>query len=292
MRHYIVLTILFFTNNLLAQESILTFDKYNSSYNYDWRGFTTNVNHTKLANTFIEWLAESGEHLTIPYELKIDNRDLINKLNFVDINADGKFDAIYSGPSGGEPNIVMIFMFTNSKYKLALSLMQGIVKVNWQNNRVTSLLTHDWGCCAENRLISSEYMVEYSDDGMPIFNKTLDIVEIRRMTKPKMILQRPIEFVTQNNNYKIRLSPIIDDTTYLGFITENERLGNMLGTLEKGTKGKAYASETDETGRVWWYVAIKTDYPLNDSVLYMKDLARNSYYVGWISSRFVTKLNE
>jgi len=73
-------------------------------------------------------------------------------------------------------------------------------------------------------------------------------------------------------------------------LTEHERLGNSPGTVNKGTLGNAYS--IDDTGRIWWYVAISTEYKLNESVLYMEDLHSNSYYVGWMSNRFLTKLEE
>ncbi|MEP2025782.1 MAG: hypothetical protein ABJH98_12135 [Reichenbachiella sp.] len=292
MRKIIIIALSTISLSTQAQKEILTFDQYNSSQNFDWRGYIDFGQHTERANEFIESLSKTGIEVTIPFELKKDNRELINKLKFVDLNADGVSEVVYSGPSGGEPNIVEIFQLKNQQYERVFSVMQGIIKPYWTDGKLTKLLTHDWGCCAENRIINSVYEVNYSKGGTPVFTKNLDIVENRGLAKPKQFLESSLNFKVKNDNYKLRLSPIIDDSTYLGYLTEHEKLGNSLGSVNKGTRGIAYAYSVDETGRTWWYVAISTEYKLNESVLYMEDLHSNSYYVGWMSSRFLTKLEE
>ena len=41
--------------------------------------------------------------------------------------------------------------------------------------------------------------------------------------------------------------------------------------IKKGHKGKSFASETDETGRVWWYVIMDNN------------------IAGWMSSKYLEK---
>lgn len=287
MKYLVILPLLaiFFLTH--AQEEIIVFDNYNRSQDFDWSGFVDYKNHTKRSNQFIESLGFTGIETGIPYNLVKDNRDLINHLIFVDLNADKIPEVIYSGPSGGEPNVVEIFFKSHDHYKRVFSAMQGIVKPYWSNNKLSKLLTHDWGCCAENRIINSVYEVNYNEDNEPGFNRTLQIVENQGLTKPKNLLLKPVRFTSQNSNYKLRLAPSIDDTSYLGFLTEHEQLGNTLGTIDKGTEGLALGKSKDETGRVWWYVVISTKFKLNNSVMFLDDLDENSYYVGWMSSRYL-----
>jgi hypothetical protein len=290
MRKFIILALIAISFSSLAQEEILTFDQYNSNQNFDWRGYINYDQHAERAIKFSESLSKMGNQVTIPFELKKDNQDLINKLQFVDLTADGVSEVIYSGPSDGEPNIVEIFQNRNDQYERIFSVMQGVVKPYWKDGKLSRLLTHDRGCCAENRIVNSVYQVNYHQGGTPVFTKVRDIIENQGMAKPKQFLDSPLIFEVENDNYKLRMSPIIDDSTYYGYLIEHERLGNTLGIVNKGTQGMAYAYSTDETGRTWWYVAISTKHELNDSVLYLDDLHDNSYYVGWMSSRFLTKL--
>ncbi|MFY0602256.1 MAG: hypothetical protein JXR03_21460 [Cyclobacteriaceae bacterium] len=292
MRKIITIALFTISISIQAQEEILIFDEFNSSQNFDWRGYVDFGQHTERANEFIGSLSKTGIEVTIPFELKKDNRELINKLKFVDLDADGVSEVVYSGPSGGEPNIVEIFQLKKQQYERVFSVMQGIVKPYWTDGKLTKLLTHDWGCCAENRIINSVYEVNFDNAITPEFSKTLDIVENQGLTKPKQFLESALTFEVKNDNYKLRLSPNIDGSTYFGYLTEHEQLGNSLGTVNKGTQGIAYAYSIDVTGRTWWYVAISTEYKLNESVLYMEDLHDNAFYVGWMSSRFLTKLDE
>jgi hypothetical protein len=97
----------------------------------------------------------------------------------------------------------------------------------------------------------------------------------------------PTKFEITNNTYFIRDAPKIDNETENGRF---ETKGNSIGQFIKGQKGIAYKSRVDSTGRVWWLMESEPLDSLRNSYFY-KDNDAKSSYVGWISSRYVKKLN-
>jgi len=205
----------------------------------------------------------------------------------VDLNNDGLQDVIYSGPSGGEPSIVYFFIQTNSGFEEVFEAMQGIEKVIWNGQLLDKVFTSDWGCCAAFHLINSVYEVKYNQQNKPNFTKVFQTIEVGdELTKPKSYFSDPIEFTVDNEGYKLRLTPQIDDTTEYQWI---EITGNTIATLKQGTRGTALASQTDETGRVWWYVSIDLDDNVQNCILRNTDEFPTKV-IGWISSRYVTQI--
>ncbi len=205
----------------------------------------------------------------------------------VDINNDGLRDIFYSGPTGGEPSIVYIFLQTKTGFEQVFNVMQSIDKVEWEDEKIARVFTSDWGCCAEFHLTHSIFDVRFDELNKPIFNKVYQTIEVSdHFVKPMNYFTNSIEFEVDNDGYKLRLAPVIDDTTFYDWV---DITGNSIATLKKGTKGIAYASKTDETDRVWWYVSIEFDENVQNCVLFAPD-DFPTQVVGWISSRYVTKI--
>lgn len=202
----------------------------------------------------------------------------------VDINNDSLQDVVYSGPSGGEPNIVCLFVQTDYGFEPVFAVQQGISKVIWKGGLLDKVYTSDWGCCAEISLINSVYDVSYNNNNFPVFTKVFQTIEVNDvLIKPKNYFPIPIEFIVENQVYKLRLEPKIDDTKEFPWV---EIVGNTIATLNKGTTGIAYASETDDTGRIWWYVAIEVNKNVQNSILRSYDYEQTKI-IGWLSSRYV-----
>ena len=86
-----------------------------------------------------------------------------------------------------------------------------------------------------------------------------------------------------NKKYFLRTSPEI--IKRIESKLDDDQEGNIAHICTTGEQGIAYASQTDSTGRVWWFVCIKnmntnpkTEFP-----------EKGSYYLGWMSSRYVKK---
>ncbi len=204
----------------------------------------------------------------------------------VDLNNDALQDVVFEGPSGGEPNIICFFIQTKSGFEQVFQDMQGIAKVTWKDGLLEQVITSDWGCCAAYHLIHSVYDVKYGNQNEPIFSKTFQSIEVGgELTKPKEYFSNPIQFTVNNEGYKLRLHPTINDSTeYHGL----DITGNTFATLRAGTEGIALAERTDEIGRIWWYVAIDLDTNVQNCILRTADEFPIKV-IGWLSSRYVTK---
>lgn len=204
----------------------------------------------------------------------------------VDLNNDGLQDVVFDGPSGGEPNIVIFFIQTSSGFEQVFEVMQGISKVTWNAGLLDKIFVSTPGCCADFRLTNSVYQVIYNSQNRPSFDKIFQSVEvIEELVKPKNFFDQPIQFVVNNEGYKLRLAPEIDDEVEFHWV---EITGNTFATLKQGTIGTALAEQTDETGRVWWYVSVDLDSNLQNCII----RAPNEFptkVIGWLSSRYVTK---
>ena len=212
-----------------------------------------------------------------------------NYTKAIDLNNDGLQDVVYSGPSGGEPNIVYFFIQTHTGFEQVFEAMQGINKVVWEGELLQKVYTSDWGCCAAIHLINAVYDVKYNKQNKPIFSKVFQSIEVNgELMKPKSYFSDPIEFAVDNDGYKLRLAPLIDDTTEYQWL---EITGNTFATLKQGTIGTALASRTDETGRTWWYVSIDFDENVQNCMLQTPD-SFPTKVIGWISSRYVTKIED
>ncbi|MEQ8580383.1 MAG: hypothetical protein RIC30_20540 [Marinoscillum sp.] len=212
-----------------------------------------------------------------------------NYTKAVDLNNDGLQDVVFEGPSGGEPNIVFFFIQTNSGFEQVFEVMQGISKVIWKDGILDKVFVSTPGCCADFRLINSVYQVNYNHQSRPTFSKIFQSVEVlEELVKPKNFFDQPIKFVVNNEGYKLRLAPVIDDDTEFHWA---EITGNTFATLKQGTVGTALAEQTDETGRIWWYVTIDLDMNVQNCILQTPNEFPTKV-IGWISSRYVTEIED
>jgi hypothetical protein len=289
----IILTIVYFIVFIdfsYSQDFLKIFDSYNQNYNYNWRGID-NRQTMDFKEHFIEYAKQNGL-LKAEFDIYEANRGLgsvWNNLHVVDINGDKLDDIIYSGSSGGESNVVKFFMQNEDGFELIFNVYQGIVRVEWENRSIRTIMSRDWGCCADFRVISAVYEVNFTDR-VPKFAKIYQSIEYEFMRKPLEYFEEPIIFSVDNEVYKLRAFPEINDSTLINADFNEHRLGNAIGILSQGTKGKAYGKYLDETGRVWWYVEIDSGYQVIDNALYMGDLKYPTHVIGWISSRYVTQI--
>jgi hypothetical protein len=210
-----------------------------------------------------------------------------NYMKAVDLNNDGLQDIVYSGPSGGEPNIVYFYLQLDSGFEEVFNVMQGIKKVAWNGKLLDQVFTSDWGCCAAIYLTNSVYDVHYDRQNKPVFTKVFQTIEVNdELVKPTAYFANPYDFSVDNEGYKLRLAPLIDDETEYHWL---DITGNTFATLKRGTKGTVLASQTDDTGRVWWYVEIDLDNNVQNCILQTNDYFPTKV-IGWISSRYVTRL--
>ena len=269
------------------QDYLLVFDSYNTSQKLDWKRFEDPNNKRQVRADF--------EKYAIKNNLLEDERNMIDYLSkyisAVDINGDGLSDIIYSGPSGGEGNIVYFFLNDKKSFNKVFSIRQGVVKVTWKDSRLNEIYTHDWGCCASIRLTNSVYKVQYHNQNSMLFENIYQSAENNRMTKPKLLFDTPITFEIESGDCKLRNQPLINDTSQCFPEDRIERLGNTLGFLKRGFSGKAYGTQKDSEGQDWWYVEIDSHFKVKESKIYTNDLKYKPNIVGWVNSQDLKALN-
>lgn len=211
--------------------------------------------------------------------------ELDSCLHVFDFNNDGLDDIIFDGWSGGEPRLIEIFINTGQTFEKIFTDYQGIKKLTFEKNRVTKLYIDDWGCCCDYTDRNKIYEVDYSSK-IPSLRIVSQLQYINNTVFPESYFNKPVKFEVINNNYNIRLSPVIDDTTHNGYCGEL-RNGNYTGKLKSGDTGYALAEKKDATGRTWWYVAINPNEKILESLYFDAQDEPKSYKLGWISSRYV-----
>jgi len=216
--------------------------------------------------------------------------DLKKDLHVYDFNNDGKDDLIFSGLSGGEPKEIAFILNTSKGFKIVFKDVQEIQNFGFDHHKISSIYMYDDGCCADYIGFNKIYHVDYSQE-LPQFNLVYLTANFNQCHFPKSYFDKPINFEVNNNSYKIRNEPLINDTITM-YLGGEAYKGNTIGLLSKGTKGRAIASEKDSTGRTWWLVEIDPQAKIGKSLFYEDEgIKRVSGKMGWISSRFVKVLN-
>lgn len=246
----------------------------------------------KEEDRLLETLKSSSEFLTMMeaeyFSEEWDKRSVEDYIHFIDLDVDGDADAIYQGPSGGEGDHLNIWLnIENESYKEATGFFkyQEIAELNMNENGLSYLYITTQGCCADPRFSTRQYTIEMSKDSLEahLIYSTVEIA-----TSPHSIdyFVEPIEITTTLPEYNLRITPEIDTTTDHYF---SDADGNIAATFAKGTRGVAFGSYKDETGRIWYLVHIPTDQeaiysvfdtPVDD-VLYVK---------GWMSSTYLAEV--
>jgi len=213
-------------------------------------------------------------------------KDLIKDLHVYDFNADGKDDLIFTGMSGGEPNEIAFILNTASGFKLVFKTFQYIWNLELDHHKISTIYIYDNGCCASYINFNKIYHADYTNKE-PEFKLTYLTASVNISSFPQKFLSKPIYFETINDDYKLRLSPKINDIDTVGYGGEL-RKGNTIGLLARGTKGRTIATTKDNTGRIWWFVELNPESKIKESVFYEdEDSKKIAGKMGWISSRFV-----
>jgi hypothetical protein len=166
--------------------------------------------------------------------------------------------------------------------------------LEFKDNKLFSIAMDETGCCMDYIDFNKVYKISYRHQDADVTLTYLSSA-IQNTWFPDEYFATPIRFEVLNSLYKMRAEPMIDDTSKNRVESLGERRkGNVVDTLNKGARGRAIASHTDNTGRVWWLVEVDRDYNDYGHLFYEEDNdnTRKATKMGWISSRYVKKLNE
>ena len=267
---------------------------------FDWTSIEKQ--NLEFKRMFIKNHPEEFEYYKLNDEYTPSLSDLENHLHIIDFNGDGLDDIIFHGESGGEPIEISIFINTGDSFVKIFTEEQQIHKIVFENGKVHKLYIQDDGCCCADIGINKIFTVDYSSK-LPKINLITEMQYIKwrfnthsdnndnNAEYPSHYFDKPIKFEILNDKYNIRFSPFIDGSTEFAHCGQFWD-GNSVGKIKFGSIGYALAEKTDSTGRIWWFVAMDPNSVIYESIYYDDKISPNSYKLGWISSRFVKKIEE
>lgn len=197
-------------------------------------------------------------------EYLVDNYgDFKYDFKTIDLNNDGKLDIFYSGYlAGASDSYAYIFINTSDGFKKSFDDFPGLFLFGIKKNQEFSGLIYVYeGFHGDGPELCKIEILTFDSTGN---TNIRELVKYPNFTKiPTQYFEKEIEFTVKNEKYYLRSEPGEQNGVIIGEIHD---------TYTSGDKGRAFASETDSTGRVWWYVIM------------------DNGIAGWMSSRYLEVL--
>ena len=263
MQKIIITIAVLVTFNLCAQDMGLIKEA-------EWNGIEYQLSKEKK----IEFLSDINEDLL--YYLK-DNKLFetnIKNFHFLDLNGDKILDFIYVGYAGGEqPSTIAFTQNGKGYFKRVFEAIGTIYEVNSislvDDGLIFKVICNDecYDCLGVYN--STTYMCSkgiFSEVERLNFTESTEISEIIFRKKFRVI----------NSKCYLRSKPVVDnDGTHLDVL-----FGNIVAEYSSETQVYAFASKEDDTGYIWWFVAVKADESIK--AIFQK---KKGYNIGWMSNR-------
>ncbi len=241
-----------------------------------------------------------SEHFQDGFNLYLEEfyEDKIHTFFFeIDFNNDGEMDIIYQGPSGGESDYVIFYLNKKDEYISFFQDYSHLDKLVFVDSILNMIHINQPGCCADHSFLQKQTHFVYHNGQF----HTERIKTICSYGEPELKnrFQTPKDIEINVTPYMLRYSPHIDNDTFFYGSNENEKpdwliIGNQLGKLKKGDRGKAIAYEKDETGREWWLVILNKEVRPTDNYFdyIITPENENLQFSGWVSKKNVIVLEE
>jgi pimeloyl-ACP methyl ester carboxylesterase len=194
----------------------------------------------------------------------------------MDLNGDGRLDAIVVGHSGGESTNAQVFLERNGDYEKVLEKYQYVKAVEIEKGRLKALTMLDLGCCADYVAYETRYQISPAFSAFPVYQKAK--ASFGQMPRNR-VLSTPRRVATRSDFTPLRSAPVVEDTTTV--IYDAVECGNVLATYLAGAEGYAWSTEADLMGIKWWYVEMMPGRELDETLLYPKDDIP-TWKMGWI----------
>lgn len=217
-----------------------------------------------------------------------DAKDLILYLenyHMVDIDGDGDYDMIYNGNYSGEGDVLFLFINKNGEYETQTELY-GMINSIKSTEDYYLFYIKEPGCCGDYEIRDYKYKFNIKVD--KVTSNVLSILIHHENTKPpKTLFDNPVKFEVVNNKTILRVTPEINTTDQF-FPREED--GNDYMLYQSGDKGMAFGSQTDITGRIWWYVRMEPNNRFG--TVGQMGVKIHPAYIGWMSSTYLEKIGK
>jgi len=224
----------------------------------------------KHLDQFPQFTLDSIRHLNI--------KDLKKCLFPVDINGDQLPDMIFSGSSGGESDIVRIYLNRKDSFEMVFEDYQYISRFIMENGRLTQMQTGDAGCCDNYLYFTRSYEVK-PENGIPMFIRGKQVVAYKYTEEPRIYYPRPVPFISLTDTMLLRASAAQLNEPFNPYL---ETFGNIIAKYRTRSKGTILAMKSYGKGDEWYFVEIYPDSSPSASILY--DVEKIPTFIrGWVS---------
>lgn len=201
---------------------------------------------------------------------------LVQYTYLIDIDNNGYKDLVYQGPTGGEPNQVVIFLNQGDSFVEVFRQQQDIFEIGFEGNKLSSLSITNPGCCVDPQVVDYYYQVSFVDSNKPKFELIRTTGYVRGHEKPlsKFSREKKIKVVRAGAKLRAECYELDSEHPIYG------ESGNAITTYQKGSTGRALG-EKNVNGVIWVYVLMdkRTKFD-NDDYPTFKEQPTELY--GWI----------
>ena len=268
---------------------------YSVGYSQNFKYFQTDrtIDWTKWAKKTVNdniIKANYNNFKDLPYQ-NVDqltnNKDLFH---LIDVDKDGVPELIYNGYNGGEGEMIVVYKKQQEKY-LEVQRFYGQIKdIESNTEGRMRFIVFEPSCCGGY----IDYIETFVyNPQLKQFTVTNSVAKIDETVMPKTFMP-PQKFEIENSYYNLRFSPDILSGLQEGWYDFKPIKGqNIIATYQAGDEGDAYADSTDSTGRVWWFVIMNKEPNSGETLFYQgRNSDKNYKLIGWISSRYVKRIDE
>jgi hypothetical protein len=244
----------------------------------------TVLDHGRTAEQFLAGNLDQFPQFTNDSLPKFNVKTLKKCLYPVDINGDHLPDMIFSGYSGGESDLVRIYLNHGNSFELVFEDYQYISKFRKEAGKLVELQTGDVGSGSNYLYFMHEYRVDH-ENGQPVFIMVKQIVAYRYTEEPSKFYQKPVSFVAKTDTMLLRSSAAQLNEP---FFPELGTFGNIVAKYRSKARGVVLAMKTYGKGNDWYFVEVFPDTSPSSSILY--DVNRMPTFIhGWVSGQSILR---
>ena len=287
MRYFITLCLVLLFNVSFSQIQHLQ-NKY-SDIDIDWSKFEVSMSKIEKEEFIFKFskLKEFVLHQGEEYKERF-----LDSYHIVDINRDNSLDIIQYRKKTALGEYLEIHINNNGELKSIYRQFGKILSINRET--ITSPIHLILFTCINSGHLTYSFddiliLKEEKSNEISVIKESVLLYPENFEFPEKQTISIP--FIVKNDKYRLRSEPKIDNVE----IKPPYKLGNLIAEFAEGDTGYALAEKKDETGRIWWFVImdnnIKKDWNVYLHTDHEYENQRNMKVFGWISSRFVEKLN-
>lgn len=233
----------------------------------------------KHADQFPQFANDSAPRFSI--------KDLKKSLYPVRINGDDHTDIIFSGFSGGESDIVRIYINRNDSFELVFEDYQYISKYQTSDGLLTAMETGDPGCSDNYLYFTRDYKIK-QESSNPLFIKGKQVVAYKYTEEPVSYFPQVLPFIAKRDTLLLRASAAQLNEP---FNPRLETFGNIIAKYRSRARGLALAYKSNGKGNDWYFVEIFPDVSPAASILY--DIDKMPTFIrGWVSAMAISLSDE